>query len=117
METGLNIIVQNTYISYENALKKLKAKRMNLITSFGKKALKSERFKNWFPPESPQDKTVTRSKEHMKLPKEVKHNNREEFTIHGKTAVFWHQSLSSPHLELTSINCQSLYAVYVCLQS
>ena len=41
METGLNIIVQNTYISYENALKKLKAKRINLITSFGKKALKS----------------------------------------------------------------------------
>ena len=51
METGLNIIVQNTYISYENALKKLKAKRMNLIyTSFGKKALKVSVLKTGFHP-------------------------------------------------------------------
>ena len=50
METGLNIIVQNAYISNENALKKLKAKRMNLITSFGKKALKVSVLKTGFHP-------------------------------------------------------------------
>ena len=58
---------------------------MNLIASFSKTALKSERFKNWFVSESPQDKTVTRSKEPMKLLEDVKCCTQR---YHDKTFVF-----------------------------
>ena len=109
LKTGLHIILQEKYISYENALKQtnmktLKARRMTLITNFSKKALKSERFKNWFVPESPQEKAVTRSKEPMKLLKEVNCRTQryQKSSIPFMTRLLsWHPPLPAPHLELT----------------
>ena len=77
MKTGLHIILQHEYISYEHALKHtnmttLATRRMNLITKFAKKAVKSERFKDWFVEEIPRNEIVTRNKAPMKLFKEVK---------------------------------------------
>ena len=77
---------------------------MNLITSFSKTALKSERFKNWFVSESPQDKTVTRSKEPMKLLKDVKCRTQryQKSRVPFMTKLlFWQPPLPAPHLELT----------------
>ena len=45
---------------------------MNLILKFGVKALKNERFKDWFVEEIPQREIVTRNKKPMKLFKEKK---------------------------------------------
>ena len=85
-------------------MKTLKTRRINLITNFSKKALKSERFKNWFVPESPQNTVVTRSKEPMKLLKEVKCRTQryQKSSIPFMTKLLsWHPSLPAPHLELT----------------
>ena len=109
MKTGLHIILQDKYITYENELKEtnmktLKARRMTLITSFSKKALKSERFKNWFVPESPKEKAVTRSKEPMKLLKEVNCRTQryQKSSIPFMTRLLsWHPPLPAPQLELT----------------
>ena len=65
------------YISIEHALKQtdmktLQTRRMNLILKFGMKALKNERFKDWFVEEIPQREIVTRNKKPMKLFKEKK---------------------------------------------
>ena len=71
------IILQEEYISYEEALnntnmKSLRARRMNLITKIAKKALRSERFQEWFSEEEPNFGMVPRSKESKKLLKAVK---------------------------------------------
>ena len=53
LKTGLHIIYQSQYTSFTHVLKlakmeSLKARRLKLITSFGKKAFKSEKHKDWF---------------------------------------------------------------------
>ena len=53
LKTGLHIIYQSQYTSFTHVLKlakieSLKTRRLKLITSFGKKALKSEKHKDWF---------------------------------------------------------------------
>ena len=53
-------------------MKSLRARRMNLITKFAKKALKSERFQEWFVEEESNFGMITRSKEPKKLFKAVK---------------------------------------------
>ena len=55
LKTGLHVIYQNEYTSFNHALRlakiqSLKFRRFKLLTSFGKKAQKSEKHKNWFVP-------------------------------------------------------------------
>ena len=82
------------YISFEHALKQtnmktLQTRRMNLILKFGVKALKNERFKDWFVEEIPQREIVTRNKKPMKLFKEKKRWHSEiwkkQFANHDQT--------------------------------
>ena len=53
LKTGLHIIYQDKYLSFSKALrlagmKSLKARRVDLITRFSKKAYQSEKYRNWF---------------------------------------------------------------------
>ena len=53
LKTGLHIIYQEQYLSYNNALKlanmkNLRTRRLEAITAFSKKAIYSEKYKNWF---------------------------------------------------------------------
>ena len=53
LKTGLHIIYQERYITFQQVLllanmKSLKYRRLVLITKFSKKAFRSEKFKNWF---------------------------------------------------------------------
>ena len=53
LKTGLHIIYQDAYLSFNNALKlsnmrSLKLRRLELITKFSKKAIRSNKYKNWF---------------------------------------------------------------------
>ena len=108
MKTGLHIILQDEYISYEHALKHtnmktLQSRRMNLITKFGKKALKNDRFKDWFVEEIPQNEIVTRNKKPMKLYKEVKCRTLryERSSLPFMTKLLsWHPPLPAPCLDL-----------------
>ena len=108
MKTGLHIILQDEYISYEHALKQtnmktLQSRRMILITKFGKKALKNNRFKDWFVEEIPQDEVVTRNKKPMKLYKEVKcrTSRYERSSLPFMTKLLsWHPPMPPPYLDL-----------------
>ena len=71
LKTGLHVIYQNEYISFNQSLrrsklKSLKFRRLELITSFSKKAIKNEKHKNWFcqlngqPLPAPPPRPVTR---------------------------------------------------------
>ena len=108
MKTGLHIILQEEYISYEEALKNtnmksLRARRMNLITKFAKKALKSERFQEWFVEEEPNFGMITRNKEPKKLLKAVKCRTQryERSSLPFMTKLLsWHPPLPTPHLML-----------------
>ena len=108
MKTGLHIILQEDYISYEEALKNtnmksLRARRMNLITKFAKKALKSERFQEWFVEEESNFGMITRSKEPKKLFKAVKCRTQryERSSLPFMTKLLsWHPPLPAPHLML-----------------
>ena len=62
LKTGLHIIHQEQYVNLNNALrlanmKSLKIRRLEAITKFSKKALSSDKYKNWF---SKTDQTCTR---------------------------------------------------------
>jgi hypothetical protein len=53
LKTGLHIIYQKDYVSFEHALnlanmKSLKERRITQITKFSKQALKSEKYRGWF---------------------------------------------------------------------
>ena len=53
LKTGLHIIYQERYLSFNNALKlanmrSLKKRRLEAITNFSKKALVSNKYRNWF---------------------------------------------------------------------
>ena len=53
LKTGLHIIYQERYLSFNNALKlanmrSLKKRRLEAITNFSKRALLSEKYRNWF---------------------------------------------------------------------
>ena len=53
LKTGLHIIYQSQYTSFNHVLslaniESLKVRRLKLITSFGKKALQSDKHKHWF---------------------------------------------------------------------
>ena len=53
LKTGLHIIYQEKYITFEQilkltAMKSLKTRRVELITSFSKKSFMHEKFKGWF---------------------------------------------------------------------
>ena len=53
LKTGLHIIYQEAYLSFNNALqlsnmKSLKLRRLELITRFSKKALLSSKYRDWF---------------------------------------------------------------------
>ena len=53
LKTGLHIIYQDKYLSFNHALtlatiKSLKTRRLELITSFSKKAISSDKYKGWF---------------------------------------------------------------------
>ena len=53
LKTGLHIIYQDKYLSFSKALwlagmKSLKARRIELITHFSKKAYQSDKYRNWF---------------------------------------------------------------------
>ena len=53
LKTGLNIIYQEQYITFDQVLKlsnmkSLKTRRFELISKFSKRAYRSEKFKHWF---------------------------------------------------------------------
>lgn len=53
LKTGLHIIYQEQYTSFHQILKlagirSLKMRRLELMTRFGKAAIKNEKYKNWF---------------------------------------------------------------------
>ena len=53
LKTGLHIIYQEQYLSFNNALKlanirSLKIRRLEAISKFSKKAFLSEKYRNWF---------------------------------------------------------------------
>ena len=108
MKTGLHIILQEEYISYGEALKKtdlksLRARRMNLITKFSKKALNSQRFQEWFVEEVPTKEMATRSKEPKKLLKTVQCRTQryERSSLPFMTKLLsWHPPLPAPNLML-----------------
>ena len=55
LKTGLHIIYQEQYTSFSQVLKlaglkSLKMRRLELITRFGKSAIRNEKYKNWFCP-------------------------------------------------------------------
>ena len=58
LKTGLHIIYQEEYINFSNALnlaniKSLKSRRLEAITKFSKKALTSDKYRNWFQKSDP----------------------------------------------------------------
>ena len=64
LKTGLHIIFQDQYLSFNHALglanmKSLKSRRLEQITSFSKKAIASDKYKNWF---CKSDDTSTRTR-------------------------------------------------------
>ena len=53
LKTGLHIIYQENYITFNQVLKlanmrSLKVRRLELLTRFSKAAMKNEKYKNWF---------------------------------------------------------------------
>ena len=53
LKTGLHVIYQEKYITFEQILKlanmkSLKTRRVELISSFSKKAFRHDKFKDWF---------------------------------------------------------------------
>ena len=67
LKTGLHIILQEKYISFNHALKKmglksLASRRKDLIFSFAKRAEKSEVFSKWFEKVQPNQKTRFKNK-------------------------------------------------------
>ena len=62
LKTGLHIIYQDQYVNLSNALKvanmkSLKARRLEAITNFSKKALANDKYRSWF---TKTDSTSTR---------------------------------------------------------
>jgi hypothetical protein len=68
LKTGLHIIYQDEYLSFNNALqlsqmRSLKVRRLELITKFSKKAIRSSKYRDWFcESESERTGMITRGK-------------------------------------------------------
>ena len=67
LKTGLHIIYQDEYLSFNNALqlsqmKSLKIRRLELITKFSKKAMRSSIYKDWFCESEERAGMITRGK-------------------------------------------------------
>ena len=67
LKTGLHIIYQEQYSSYSQVLKlagikSLKIRRLELLTRFGKSAIRNDKYKNWFCPSEEREDARTRSK-------------------------------------------------------
>ena len=65
-ETGFCIILGDHYLNYKNALRylqceTLKDRRKKLCLTFAKKSLKHPKYQNWFVPNTPKVKPITRS--------------------------------------------------------
>ena len=67
LKTGLHIIYQEQYKTFSQVLKlagikSLKLRRLELLTRFGKAAIRNEKYKNWFCPSEEREDARTRSK-------------------------------------------------------
>ena len=67
LKTGLHIIYQEQYITFDQVLKlagmrSLKLRRLELISRFSKSAFKNEKYKNWFCPSEERQGVRTRGK-------------------------------------------------------
>ena len=67
LKTGLHIIYQEQYITFDQVLKlawlrSLKLRRLELITRFSKSAIKNQKYKNWFCPSEERQGVRTRGK-------------------------------------------------------
>ena len=109
LKTGLHIIFQESYGSFENALKlanmkTLRQRRFELIAKFSKKALKSDRFKGWFVEEKPSEREIeTRTKKPMRLFKNVSCRTQryQKSSLPYMTRLLsWHPPLPAPNLYL-----------------
>ena len=109
LKTGLHIIFQESYGSFENALKlanmkTLRQRRFELIVKFSKKALKSDRFKGWFVEEKPGEREIeTRTKKPMRLFKNVSCRTQryQKSSLPYMTRLLsWHPPLPAPNLYL-----------------
>ena len=117
LKTGLHIIFQDNYGSFENALKQanmktLRQRRMELITKFSKKALKSDRFKGWFVEEKPREReTETRSKRPTNLFKTIpcRTQRYQKSSLSFMTRLLsWHPPLPAPDLYLPRNSVNSI---------
>ena len=110
LKTGLHIIYQSQYTSFSHVLKlanteSLKSRRLKLITSFGKKALKSDKHKHWFV-QSDMTQIEESRRRHQKpvpslKPVECRTQRYERSTIPFLTKLLgWHPPLVYTKLEL-----------------
>ena len=109
LKTGLHIIFQEGYVSFENALKQanmktLRIRRMELIAKFSKKAFNSDRFNDWFVKETPKEGEITtRTKQPMRLLKAIpcRTQRYQKSSLPYITRLLsWHPPLPAPDLYL-----------------
>ena len=108
MKTGLQIIFQENYRSYEHALKQanlktLRQRRILLMNNFAKKASKSERFNKWFVVESNEEGKSTRTKKPTRLLRQIpcRTQRYERSSLPYLTKLLsWHPPLPAPDLSM-----------------
>ena len=108
MKTGLHIIFQENYQSYEHALKQanlktLRQRRILLMNNFAKKASKSERFNKWFVVESNEEGKSTRTKKPTRLLRQIpcRTQRYERSSLPYMTKLLsWHPPLPAPDLSM-----------------
>ena len=108
MKTGLHIIFQENYRSYEHALKQanlktLRQRRILLMNNFAKKASKSERFNKWFVVESNEEGKSTRTKKPTRLLRQIpcRTQRYERSSLPYMTKLLsWHPPLPAPDLSM-----------------
>ena len=92
MKTGLHIIFQENYRSYEH-----------MMNTFAKKASKSERFNKWFVVESNEEGKSTRTKKPTRLLRQIpcRTQRYERSSLPYMTKLLsWHPPLPAPDLSM-----------------
>ena len=108
LKTGLRIILQENYRSYDSALKQtnmqtLRQRRVLLMNKFSQKAAKSERFRGWFVEESKDEERTLRTKKSTRLLKPVPCRTQRfaRSSLPYMTELLsWHPPLPAPDLKM-----------------
>ena len=108
LKTGLRIILQENYRSYDSALKQtnmqtLRQRRVLLMNKFSQKAAKSERFRGWFVEESKDEERTLRTKKPTRLLKPIPCRTQRyaRSSLPYMTELLsWHPPLPAPDLKM-----------------